>query len=619
MKKKHDRIKTCFKILIAVIFIPIIKPQIVYAQASLASDDIKDLVIVYNGKSEDYTILRDAINRSQWYYIPKSPRLNENNINGTLTPEFSLLRYQFVDPASPGHSYDGGIAQFAVVLTPEADEIKALRDTLVNQLNVANIPSADLSLSALPIKSATASIYSPSDNKLLSNIFGSGLYPLFASQKAPFVLYLTRWGADINDALIGHSVTSATGIPIAITFTFQGLTPPASIHIKANYRKIFNHYSSDKAFAAKASYFGLFGASSQMRWSTINENLSVDGALTVTKIGSSDIDETTMDAVMQAVMKRINDNIFQAMSPPTAISPASADMPSVNERFAGAGYNASFKTVNEISNIDDEFDWTERKIVDRTTLAGGFVGLGQYSQAIRDNAVKFVPTFDWDLAYFILPAVGQLQELTQVVVNTQLVNNQDLQHPISAQSGIWTSAKGWRSIPDDNPITTLDFAIAPSLNNGVGRNNLQFITTTTVTQADINTISTDTSNVVQGGIPVAPPVNSLRTIFFDPGQLQFNNINSLGKLIRVGVTMTIGTNTFSNVIQPLLKDGKYALPNQLVWVVKKDDIRNNHINVTLSFDYISGSTPLNRMITINDLSAIQPNLNYLIRDPNSAN
>jgi hypothetical protein len=609
-----------YKFLIVILTaIPSFITGFAHSQPSLSADDTKELVIEYSGKKESFTLLRDATNRSQWYYVPNEPRLTEKIINGVANPELTLLRYQFVDPGSQGHSFDGGILQFAVNLSPDENGLTALKAALKSELDAAVGGSpANLSLAPLPLKSAQASIYTlggGDSSRLISKSFGTGLFPTFASQKAPFVLYLTKWGADINDALIGNSVSSNTGVPVAVTLTYQGLTPPAHLRIKANYSKIFDHYSQDKTFAAKVSYFGLFGASTQMRWSTINERLSANGALIVEKITNEEISDENMNKVMQDVMKRINDQILQILSPPPSIPPASADMPSFNDRFGGVGYNVSTKNVHFDASFVDEFTWDERKLVVRSTLAGGFIGLGKYPQEIRNRAVQFVPSFDWDMAYFVLPDIGLLSQLQQVQISTELKN---AEAHVSTQSGKWTPTKGWRKLPDDrDSISTLDFSITDLLHNGVNRNNLKFITTTTVLQAGRQTILKDTQNVVQGSIPIAPPSEGLSTIVFDPADLQFKNINtSAGRLLRVSVSLKVKDKIYSDVIQPKLDNAQYKFPNALVWVVKNEDLASGAIKATLKFDYTSGSTPLTKTIVIDDfLKEAGDGLNLLIRDP----
>ncbi len=581
------------------------------SQPSLLSGDMQELVIQYNGKEESFTVVKDAFNNSQWYYIPNTPRLNEVKINNRTTPEISLLRYQFADETVAGGIKDGGILQFSVSLSPEPAALLALKTELIAKLSdAAGGIAPNISLAPLPVKSATATIYSPTDNTIVSNAFGTGNFPIFASQKAPFVLYLTKQGADINDALMGGSTSSNTGIPVVIEFSFYGLTPPASLRVKANYRKIFKHYSEDKVLKTKASYYGLFGASSTMRWTNIKEKLQVNGALTVEKIGSQEISEENMDIVMQGVMKRINDNIFQMMSPPPAIPPATSGTPKVSGRFASAGYNASFKKVELISELDEEFTWTERKIVERKTIAGGFIGVGQYPDDIKKTIAQFVPGFNWQTAHFILPEPGNQPELSQVTIKTELLKNGV---SVASRTALWSPAASWKSIPGNRPVSNLDFAIAPYLNSGSTPSDLKFKTTTTLLQAGKQLVLESVQDLVNGGIPVTPPEVGITPVIFDPSDLLFKNIIPSEKLIRVQVQMKIGNLEYSKTIQPKFTEGNYSQPQPVSWLVKKSAIESNPVSVTLKYEY-AGNTP-SKTITMEDLKLTEPALNYLLRDP----
>ena len=93
----------------------LLAPRAAHAQASLASEDIIDEVVVKIGdESHRFTVIRDAINKDQWYYAPDQPRLSERRMsNGNREPEFTLVRYQFRDPANPEALAEGGFMQFA--------------------------------------------------------------------------------------------------------------------------------------------------------------------------------------------------------------------------------------------------------------------------------------------------------------------------------------------------------------------------------------------------------------------------------------------------------------------------------------------------------------------------
>src|SRR5688500_12456949 len=68
----------------------------VHGQASLLTEDIIDDIPVKPGgdekKAYSVTVVRDAYQRDQWYYVPNAPRLVERVIDGKRYPEFALVK-----------------------------------------------------------------------------------------------------------------------------------------------------------------------------------------------------------------------------------------------------------------------------------------------------------------------------------------------------------------------------------------------------------------------------------------------------------------------------------------------------------------------------------------------
>src|SRR5262249_20809046 len=92
-------------------------PSPALAQASLAAEDLIDEVeVAVDGTKETYTVIRDAVRRDQWYYMPKTVRLYERTVQKKNEPEFALLRHQYEDPAAPGGKVEVGSLVFAVTL-----------------------------------------------------------------------------------------------------------------------------------------------------------------------------------------------------------------------------------------------------------------------------------------------------------------------------------------------------------------------------------------------------------------------------------------------------------------------------------------------------------------------
>jgi hypothetical protein len=71
----------------------VICPRAAQAQASLAAEDIIDEVPVKIGNAvEKFTVIRDAIQTDQWYYVPDQPRIAERVMSsGQREPEFALV------------------------------------------------------------------------------------------------------------------------------------------------------------------------------------------------------------------------------------------------------------------------------------------------------------------------------------------------------------------------------------------------------------------------------------------------------------------------------------------------------------------------------------------------
>jgi hypothetical protein len=141
------------------------------------------------------------------------------------------------DPTDPQHLLEGGLLQFAV--TYAAPDVLA---SLQQAIQKRTQDSGPFDLAALPLKSAEVSIYKPDSGDLIGNgALGEGIAPTFASQKMVFALTLTKLGTDVYESL----VNSATGVPIIMTFTYQGLTPAVGLNVTVDWDQTYQYYSSN--------------------------------------------------------------------------------------------------------------------------------------------------------------------------------------------------------------------------------------------------------------------------------------------------------------------------------------------------------------------------------------
>jgi hypothetical protein len=265
-------------------------------QASLAEDDRDDITVQVAGKPETVTVLRDARRPFQWYYVIDTPRLYIRHADGKDIPQFSLLRYEITDPNNPQTPVQAGLLQFAATLEMPGEILSAVKAKLAQK------PGLDvnaLQLSALAIKSAEVGLYlndpTNSTAKLIASSYeGAGMAPTFASQKMAFSIPLTANGADVYNAV----VNSPTGVLIWVKLNYEGLTPSVGVKVSVNWDQAFHHYSSDKKFAARASYFGWFGASFNGEWQNIYNELTQNGDIKVEPILGNGFTQSDLEKVL---------------------------------------------------------------------------------------------------------------------------------------------------------------------------------------------------------------------------------------------------------------------------------------------------------------------------------
>src|SRR5687768_16427441 len=94
-----------------------------------------------------------------------------------------------------------------------------------------------------------------------------------------------------------------------------------------------------------------------------------------------------METILQPVLARINAEILDGLKPPEKVAPAVANSPSASGRIFSAGYSVSIKKKSDIRNGTGKFDFSVQNMVERTTIIGGFMGIGAYPQEVRKLVV----------------------------------------------------------------------------------------------------------------------------------------------------------------------------------------------------------------------------------------
>jgi len=558
-----------------------------FAQASLAAENvIEDIKI--DGTKDTYTVIRDAARSEQWYYMPNSPRLYERQNGNKVEPEFTLLRYQFEDIAKPGQTLEGGILQFAATLAAPPETLTIMKQAISQQ---KSIDPANIRLAAMPLKTAKVDLYAPTGALISSEPFGAGVAPIHSSQKMVFSIDLTNKGADVYNAL----VKSKTGVPVRVEFTYLGLTPPAGFQVKVDWSKSFSHYSKDSEFRARASYFGLVGASASVSAKEIRERLESDKAIEVSVIQGENFDMNQIDKYLQPVVKRINDELLEAMKPPTQIDPAKATEPDAGGFFGGAGYSVATKNINLSGRGTETFKFNVQSITERKTIAGGFININKYLG--DEDLVKqliITASLGFRTAYLILPEFGtwDFADSVQVDLGIKEVGKEMIYNTRSAR---WRPGKAW--VPVVNgvegkdptlaimfPLTTLDKAI-----ENVPSDKLRLVARVTVTSRtqDFN-YEKELALFTGNRTGAINPRDAADVVLFDGSYLPWKRVTPAEKLDKVVITLRSGPDQYDYTLKAKLHDGKYFPPDPLAFLIPKPSNASDPLPIipTITYKFI---------------------------------
>jgi hypothetical protein len=561
------------------IFVDFLAIERVYAQASLAAENIIDDVVV--NKDDTYTLFRDAREAEQWYYVPNQPRLVVRNQGAAIQPEFALLRYQFKDPATPGAFIEQGIVQFAASLAASPEAIQKFREAIKQRTHNDNIR-----ISAIPFKSANVALYDyggPGQpaSLLAAAPYGNGIAPLFANQKMVFSVPLTKIGSDVLDKLINGQ----TGLPLTVAFSFNALTPPAGFKITVNYDQLFSHYSSDTKFAVSASWFGYFGTNYQSDVQKIRESLINNKDIKVEVISGESVSLADLDKYMQPILARINNELIEAVKPPPQVDPATAPTPSSGGGWWGsAGYSVAIKDVQKRKTGTEVWDMRIQSIIERKTVAGGFIGIGQFPDDVRKSLVTVVSGSAFHSANLQLPIPSLLPEDAISSLNLDVSLHAGSAAPDS-QAVSWTPAGPWKD-GQGREVRQLGFALTGLMVGDALPKDASFDSKLTV-QTPRQTLELKSSTPAFEGArtlgSLAGGEGSLfQVVEIDPSYLPFAKLDPKGDVLQGNITLLAGGQKLVAVVKPKVVDGKWMPPDSIRFLIPQPDFQQNDFKVVIS-------------------------------------
>lgn len=425
------------------------------------------------------TVIRDSSKPLVWYYVPQYPRLAETvtktkvtnektekeEVKTEIRPVFQLMTLQ-TKSAKTKDIYEEGLLQFALRmdLQPETasqakglifkkaaaetdknkKDIEALKleiETLektntkeslaeakkkkneIKQLEeLIQVKSLDqIRLLPLPVSSASIEIYKPSGEWLSGGVQQPSIAPIFSTQQVPFQINLTSMGADAMKAL---TQKGQAGLGVLYILHFEGVLPPANVTVEVDWDQTFSHFSENSR--KKEYYFALFsGGMKEENKQKIAESLIENKCIKVTMSGREDELEA-MQAVLDPLLERINNELVAKMAPPEAIDPAVAGDPKMcGGMFHGSGGSYAMKDKKVTKRGKEKFTFDRSKIITRSTSCGTFIGIGNYDKHIIEAANIVMDPGNWEKAYYTIPSVGLDPLLVSIDLNQYVQYKKD--------------------------------------------------------------------------------------------------------------------------------------------------------------------------------------------------
>ncbi|MGM0599273.1 MAG: hypothetical protein ACQETH_05565 [Candidatus Rifleibacteriota bacterium] len=434
------------KISILVVFAVAVASASCFAQApSTAASDAWFMTVKTEFGNETFTIIKDGRIEGQFYFVPARPHVAVEYDDNERKPVFQLLTYQ---REIDGELKQGGILQLSLQTGISEKTQNKLLDKIKQNFPVSD-KNVKYNLSPLPIKDSTINMYDLNGDFLVSAPVKKGIAPIFGNQQYPFMLNLTDLGADVMEALC----RGKGGLPVLITYTFQGMTPSGGFTVEVNWDACYKHFSTDTKLKAQVAYANLAG-SLGADFSTIREKLTSNSMIKVTSLSNEAMSSEQIDAVMEPILNLITKEMFAQIKMPEKVPPAVAGaiaplkkkvnptadtvkqvgqaiqelsstaatavpyvgtMQKIIDMIAKskADFGASFalKDAKYVKKGKFTYTFDRQAIVERRTAFGGPIGIGSFDKEIQDECITVLPGGHWESAFFMIPPVGNPDHL----------------------------------------------------------------------------------------------------------------------------------------------------------------------------------------------------------------
>jgi hypothetical protein len=384
-----------------------------------------------------------------------------------------------------------------------------------------------------------------------------------------YAISLSKIGSDVYDSL----ANSTTGLATGIEFTYTGLTPPVGFTVTVDWDQAYTFYSKDEKIRAQLSLGSYFGGKAMIDRNKLVETLKQNKVIEIDEIDNPE----NGAKYLELILNRINNELTEAMKPPAAIPEAVAGDPnpdkSVLDKLTGkffgqAGYSVAIKDRKVVKKGKEKVTFKSRHLQERKTIAAGFVGIGGYSEEIRRRLVTVVPPGPWKSAFFILPNVGDAQEVGISQVDLELrLRTGTATH--ATQVAVWKPANGWTGIGGGTtPRSLVVFGLMDLYQKDPTLANVKFETVSQITLKNDVLRVTD-SLPVDDQRAIVTPLSAVKVLRLDATSLSWAGLVPGSKLVSATVSVRAGDRSFNTLIKPRLLDAKLVPPAPVTWIMPR--------------------------------------------------
>jgi|GEM_PF-6330012 len=486
----------------------------VFAQPSLAEvDSVTDLTVKLDGNDEQVTVIRDGMSPNVWYYLPVRPRLamQKNPDTGELRPVFQLLKYQGKETGDMSKLTEGAILQFAFNLALPPDCLDELRQKMAAKGHGS--PSS-IQLKALPMQAGALSIYGP-DGKSLGEVPETpSIAPAFANQEIPVQMKLNKLGADVYEALCNGT----TGIPLVVKFDYNGITQRLGFKAIVNWTQCYTHLSMDKKLQAEAVIKAV-GVGVNVSQSHAIDAMVQKKDIQVESLLGEGFTKEDQDKMLSSVLDKIIQECMD-VKPPADIPPAVATTSGEGGLGGKVLMGFAMKAQVGVKKGVTTFNYSQRQIMKRSTVVGGFIGIGKYPAKMREGLITTLNPGGWENAFLDLPDVGNAKDLgvSQISLCVSVVDAQG--KPVSKappqQIVNWTAkTEEWMHGKDPQTAICLPMMGMYSLYKHSIRTFFYKLDTTISYQSGKKTFTnkfTEKIPIFNGDVPITTPTSLVEPI-----------------------------------------------------------------------------------------------------------